>query len=147
MLVHYTSFNPTSENRIKGRHTCSLGLILKLPAVGFMQATYCVLCISFRVSFCLSYLHSVRKKIMFGLVSRTHQTLSKYSMLWHETQTDNWTTGTSVISPVPIIQMLAYKRVRLHCSITVNSWHVHIINKVDHPSAAYRGIAPACFFL
>ena len=48
-----------------GKHTCSLGLILKLPAVGFIQATYWVLCISFRVSFCLSYLHEMEEGLIY----------------------------------------------------------------------------------
>lgn len=39
-----------------GKQTCSLGLMLKLPAVGFIQATYWVLCISFKVNLFLSYL-------------------------------------------------------------------------------------------
>ena len=37
---------------------CSLGLMVKLPAVGFMQATYCTLWISFRISFVRSYLET-----------------------------------------------------------------------------------------
>lgn len=48
---------------------------------------------------------------------------------------------------MPIIQMLAYKCVGLHCSVTVNSWHVHIVDEVDQPFVAYRGVASACSFL
>lgn len=36
--------------------TCSLGLIEKLPAVGFIQVIYWQLWISFKTSRCLSYL-------------------------------------------------------------------------------------------
>lgn len=35
--------------------TCKRGLMVKLPAVGFIHAIYCVLLISFRVSLFLSY--------------------------------------------------------------------------------------------
>jgi len=35
---------------------CKRGFMVKLPAVGFMQDTYCVLKISFKVSFARSYL-------------------------------------------------------------------------------------------
>lgn len=35
---------------------CKRGLIVKLPAVGFIQDTYCVFWISFNVNFVLSYL-------------------------------------------------------------------------------------------
>lgn len=38
--------------------TCSLGLIEKLPAVGFIQVMYWQLCISFSISRCLSYLQN-----------------------------------------------------------------------------------------
>lgn len=46
-----------------------------------------------------------------------------------------------------IVQMLAYKCVRLHCAVIVLSWHVHVIYKVDQPSVAYRGVASARSFL
>lgn len=52
-----------------------------------------------------------------------------------------------ICSPVTVVQMLAYKCMRLHCSISINSWHVHVIYKVDQPSVAYRGVASAGSFL
>lgn len=48
-----------------------------------------------------------------------------------------------LLSPVPVIEMLPYERVRLHRAINVNSRHVHIIYKVDHSPVACRGVAPA----
>lgn len=48
-----------------------------------------------------------------------------------------------LLSPVPVIEMLPYERVRLHRAINVNSRHVHIIYKVDHSPVAYGGVAPA----
>lgn len=50
----------------------------------------------------------------------------------------NATGEKNAIIPVPIIQMLPYECVRLHCSIGVDSWQVHIINEVHQPSAACR---------
>ena len=37
----------------------SLGLMVKLPAVGFMQAMYCTLWMSFGLSLFLSYLFNI----------------------------------------------------------------------------------------
>lgn len=58
-----------------------------------------------------------------------------------------WLGVCRVVLPMPIIQMLAYKCVRLHCAIIIHSWHVHVIYKVDQPSVTYRGVASACSFL
>ena len=45
------------KRKIQERETLSnLGLIVKLPAVGFMHATYCTLWMSFCVSLVLQYL-------------------------------------------------------------------------------------------
>lgn len=51
--------------------TCSRGLMVKLPAVGFMQDTYCTLCTSFKSSLLRSYLevhtqtHKAKKIIIY----------------------------------------------------------------------------------
>lgn len=116
--------------------TCSLGLIVKLPAVGFMQATYCVLWISFKLSFCRSYLETAKIK------RRGNNEEREYSFVLFFARRlqiiSQW-----LLSPVPVIEMLPYERVRLHCAINVNGRHVHIVYKVDHSPVAYRGVAPA----
>ena len=50
--------------------TCSRGLMVKLPAVGFMQDTYWTLCISFRSSLLRSYL---------GVHTHTHTHVHKHA--------------------------------------------------------------------
>ena len=63
--THLNSILKLTSGMKKGiftdKHTCNLGLIMKLPAVGFIQATYWVFCISFKVSFCLPYLQRTAK--------------------------------------------------------------------------------------
>lgn len=52
-----------------------------------------------------------------------------------------------VFSPVAVIQVLAYERVRPHRSVAVDSWHVHVVYEVDHPPVAHGGVVPASSFL
>lgn len=118
--------------------------MLKLPAVGFIQATYWVLCISLRVSFCLSYLQAARNERTLGLISIRWLLECFYAPV-----TENCKTRTKCVffSPVAVVQMLAYQCMRLHCSISINSWHVHVVYKVDQLPVAYRGVAFAGSFL
>lgn len=64
--------------------TCSRGLMVKLPAVGFMQDTYWALCISFKRSLLRSYLrvhthiHAEKKLNLTALHAHKHPHLSPW---------------------------------------------------------------------
>ena len=82
--------------------TCSRGLMVKLPAVGFMQDTYWTLCISFRSSLLRSYLGAhththththmhtqtsmrkkKKKKSLFNSLACTHALLTRTRLCWY----------------------------------------------------------------
>lgn len=101
-------------------HTCSRESMVKDPAVGFMQATYWQLRMSFRVSLFLSYLCRDQHRDTFP---RDGDRFPRHAVpLQH--------------SPVPVVQVLPDKRVWCHSAILVHLWHVHVINEVDKPSGA-----------
>lgn len=86
---------------------CKRGLIVKLPAVGFIHDTYCVFWISFNVNFVLSYL------LTSYYIS--HRSNAKYFQY----------------VPVIIIDMLSDECMRLDGSISIDCGHVHVIDEID----------------
>lgn len=52
-----------------------------------------------------------------------------------------------VASPVVVVHVLPYERVRLYCAIRIHLRHIHVIYEVDQPSAAWRSVVAPRFLL
>lgn len=98
----------------------------KLPAVGFIHVIYWQFEISFSTSFCLSYLQKTIKNTVQIVQTSLRQ---------------------ACVSPVVIVQVLTYERVRLDGPINVHLGHVEVIYEVDESLCGRGSKFSTCFLL
>lgn len=129
-------------------YTCSLGLIEKLPAVGFIQVIYWQLCISFSTSRCLSYLQRLcllRLNSVFSLHSTCVPDVGV--SLYCTFMQKEILVCIAFVLPVVVVKVLAYECVRLDGPVNIHLWHVEVVYEVDESLCGGRSKLTTSFLL